>query len=275
MAVLTKEIVFCIITYKEDYRNCASYQTLCKSYKNAHTENDLHVYVFDNTPDNLNTDFRTEFEGVKVNYFTKGKNKGLAFAYNFLGNIAFKEGFKRMVLLDQDTDLPVDIYGKYKFASSEYKIWCPKVFDDGNLMSPSRYVNYRSYPIKIDNEVELELKDISLINSGMMIDLPFFNQIGGYNSNLFLDFCDHDFIIKVKRSQKKIGLIDCELHQDFSATSHTKEQALIRYKIFVTDLKVFYKNKSKLKIFYYLDLPHLIKLCYRFRTLQFLAIRAN
>jgi len=273
MAILNN-IVFCIVTYKEHYKSCDSYTSLINSYKFFNYGLNLNIFVYDNTPDNKPQFLEELSDNIFLKYASDGKNMGLAYAYNYFGKLAKANNFDQIVLLDQDTTLPDTFYKSYMDMDNHHGIACPRVVANNNLMSPSKYINFRSYLLDLDiDQTELNLNKISFINSGMMIDVKLFDRIGGYNQNLFLDFCDHDFIIKASSKINKVGIIDCTLNQDFSATSNSKEQALFRYKFFIRDLVIFYKEKCKVKIFFNVDLPRLLKLTYQYKSLQFFQIR--
>ena len=275
MAILESDVVFGIVLYKEELGDSVTFKTLVSSLPSVGKST---ILVFDNTPrmndkkkDNTNYFFN---EFVEVFCETQNENKGLPFAYNFFANKAAELGKKWFVLLDQDTALPQDFYSKYLLINPKVKVHCPVVFSNGSLMSPAYYINFRSYPMQIPEKDSIDLKEYSCINSGLMINVDFFHKIGGYNKSLFLDFCDHDFIYKVKKNKiDQLGIIKCNLVQDFSSTNHTKEQAIQRYVLFLNDLRAFKKGKNKFQIFLRVDLPRLLKLTYQYKTLEFFKIR--
>ncbi|MCQ9637253.1 glycosyltransferase [Chryseobacterium sp. WG23] len=278
MAILEQDIIFGIVLYNEDIQTSKTYISLVKSIRMiSPTYIPATILIFDNTPrvENQKTIEVVSFDDfIKVHYFTENKNRGLPYAYNFFAQKAKEMNKKWIVLLDQDTTLPICFYENYLNIDASIQVHCPLVFTNNKLMSPSYYCNFRSYPMSVPDKNIIELKKISCINSGLMINLDFFLKVGGYNPDLFLDFCDHDFIHKLKELKiNSLGIIRCKLDQDFSAINHTKEQALLRYKLFVKDLKTFYKGKNNFQIFSYVDLPRLLKLTYRYKSLEFFKIR--
>lgn len=277
MAVLDTDIGFGIVLYKEDLLSCDAFQTLSGSIEKYKPEERVAVVVFDNTPRKEDRKKNENFcynEYVEVFYFTENENRGLPYAYNLFAEKLEQLSKNWMVLLDQDTSLPDDFVVKYLAADSSNFVNCPLVFSNGNLMSPSKFHNYRPSPVTITDQKSLPLSDLTCINSGLMISVAFYNQIGGYNPNLFLDFCDHDFIERVKKAGvTQIGIVDCKLVQDFSAVSHTKAQSLFRYGLFVKDLQEFYRGRNKFTVFTRVDLPRLLKLSYTFKTLEFVKTR--
>ena len=178
--------------------------------------------------------------------------------------------------MDQDTSLPIETYKVYAEKASGKTgnlIAAPIVLSNKKIISPAKYFFYRSIKFnKIDQKV-LNFKYVSCINSGLMVDVNFFKLIGGYNEKLKLDFCDHDFIEKVKKTAYFLDILQLELIQDFSSDNNTKKQSLARYKIFVKDIKQFSINRNAIYLFLFVDMPHLIKLIYKHKSFYFYKIR--
>lgn len=274
-----KNIVFCIVTYKEQFNKSITFNTLVESFKNSKLSDQINIFIYDNTPaievnhyETINLDNKDS--SIHLKYFTSKKNIGLARAYNFLANEATKESHEWIVLLDQDTTLPSNFFESYYNTSENYYLQAPKVFSNNIMVSPAIYKNFRTQTIDDNIKSFLPFDNITCINSGLLINLNFFNEIGGYNESLFLDFCDHDFFHKVALDNvKKLGVIDCELHQDFSFNNHTIEQAKFRYKIFIKDLKAYSEKKNTFKLFLRVDLPHVLRLTYKYKSLSFIKYR--
>lgn len=276
MAILVSEIIFGIVLYKEELQNSVTFISLVDSVlinvKNSNEK--VSILVYDNTPRSIREKENREYiynENIEIHYFTENQNKGLPYAYNFFADRAGKLGKEWVVLLDQDTELPKDFFAKYLQADDEKMVHCPLVLSNGSLMSPSYYKNYRSSLMEVPRKSSISLKNVSCINSGLMVNVDFFQKIGGYNSKLFLDFCDHDFIDKIKKNKiDQLGIIETRLIQEFSAVTNTKEQALYRYSLFLKDLNEYKKGKSIMVIFFMVDLPRVLKLTFQYKTLKFI-----
>ena len=269
------EILFVIATYKDKYFECESYKRLVESFNTFGKNNILNIYVADNTNvPNWNLDHPKHSENVNINYHHFPTNPGLPYVYNKSAQFATDNNFKWIVFLDQDTKLPNNFYQEYVSINQTEVIYCPLVFSEGKLMSPSAYKFYRSAIIDLPSTSSIALSGHSCINSGLLLRTDFFMKIDGYNDRLFLDFADHDFIEKVYKSGiKKLGIINVILEQDFSSNTHNKLQAIGRYRTFVKDLLNFKKKRNKVKIFFYVDLPHVLKLTIQYRSLAFAKIR--
>ncbi len=269
-------LVFGIVCFREKFWETESFISLIESFKQSASYNSITIYIYDNTDFeywNISNVFEVA-ENIKIFYFWDSKNSGISAAYNHIAKFANVNGIEWIVFLDQDTILPLDFVKKY-FERSEKaskRILFPKVYSNDILLSPSIYRFYRTFKIKkLGNEIML--KHITAINSGLMIQTNFFLQYNGYNSNLKIDFCDHEFIERLNNKNITAEIINIHLEQNFSGNSNNLQKSLERYKIYLKDLKNYSKNKNRIMIFFMLDFPHLIKEILRNKSLKFLKIR--
>lgn len=277
MVIASKSLTFCIVTYKEVFHETITYRSLLNSIFNLTDEHEINISVFDNTPlTEKKYSLKNEVlidRNVTTRYITDNNNIGLARAYNILVADAQKNGCEWIVLLDQDTTLPSDFCRIYFSLPSGILLHAPKVFSNSIMISPAKYNNYRSVLIDNDSSGVTPLANLSCINSGLLVNIKLYKKVGGYNEKLFLDFCDHDFILRVKKDYNEINIIDTHVSQNFSNDIHTKHEAFQRYKLFLNDLSNFGDGKNKLLIFFYVDLPRIISLSIKFKTLQFIKYR--
>lgn len=276
---MSDSILFAIVSYKEKYYYCDSYRTLLSSYEIYGNVEPLNLMVFDNT-DSPNWEVIVEEKNnVLINYECPKVNTGISFAYNRIHDFAQNNNFGWIVFFDQDTSLPLDVYQVYKNKIKDKKfkvIAAPIVMSNEKVLSPCPTNSYRklfSKPILAGEALELE--HYTCINSGLMVNTQFYAAIGGYDENLKLDFCDHDFIERAKKSVKSLEVLNLKFIQDFSTDNDNLEQSLFRYKIFINDYKEYAKTRNKIVLFLRIDVKHLLKLSLRFKTLAFLKIRIN
>ncbi len=278
MAILKNNILFGIVTYKEKYWECDSFISLVKSHQNFDGEREeLNVYVFDNT-DLLDWNlYPMEFKDININYFHQNDNKGISFAYNHISEFAKKNDFEWIVFLDQDSKLDGNCFDEYVNKSKVVNqvIAVPRVYSNKVLISPSIYKYYRSKLISNIKGDILNFKNISCINSGIIINTQFFYQVGGYCEKLRLDFCDHEFIERVSKKVNTLGILNYNINQNFSSETDNKIKAVFRYKLFVKDIKAYALIKKSYLVKFTVDLPHLIKLTLKYKSLDFIKIRFN
>lgn len=274
------QILFGIVTYREDFWQSLSFQSLYNSYQAADPEHPVTVFVYDNTDieDWHVTADLAEYRNCVVHYKHDPTNPGIAYAYNRIAEYAKKNDIPFIVFLDQDTSLPQDFYSTYIRTITENQhvmIAAPKIYTENGLLSPSGMRFYRSFRLNEIKSEHISLGNTSCINSGLLLNTRFFFQCSGYNESLRLDFCDHDFIRRAARETEVLTVIPICLKQDFSAETNTKQKALKRYELFVVDMKEFRKNKNKMIFFLTVDLPHLLRQSLRFKSWKFFSVRVN
>jgi GT2 family glycosyltransferase len=269
-------VLFAIVTYKEKYFECLSYLSLLKSFENFNKGTELNVMVFDNTDQaHWNVEVQQQSR-VRVHYFHQNDNRGISYAYNRIYDFALKNNFEWIVFLDQDTTLPIEAYEVYCNKidnSAQHLLAAPIVYANTKILSPCSTNFYQKmFSNKIVPGI-MDLKHVTCINSGLMVNAKLYGSIGGYDENLKLDFCDHDFIERAKKEVDSLEILDVKFIQDFSTDNNTKAQSIFRYKIFIEDYKNYSKNRNKMLLSLRIDLKHLLRLTYKFRTFEFIKIR--
>lgn len=276
-----ENILFIIVSYKEYYYDSETFKSLIKSFDYYRGKSQiLNVFIGDNT-DIKNWEInKVTFENINIIY-NKFENIGISKVYNKGVDLAIRNNLEWVVLLDQDTSLPTnfcEVYAQSILEDNKVFIKVPKVYlkDKHRLLSPAKYIGYRSFLIKkIESGVQ-ELKNISFINTGILVNISLFKKVRGYNEKIKLDFSDHDFVYRLKKQTSKYELLDIKLEQNFSSITDTKEQSLKRYEIYLENLDEFYKHKrNKFFIFINADLLRLLKLSVKFKSIDFLRIRIS
>jgi hypothetical protein len=271
-------MIFGIVCYHEKYWETQSFKDLVASFKSKCRDTQLYICIYDNT-DTKGWDlsgYVFEEDNIKLHYYSASLNPGISAAFNYFADFARSVDVNWLVFFDQDTSIPLDLYDKYIHhirQENTSKIVFPKVYSGSQLMSPSYYKYYRASLIKKPLAGKILLNDITAINSGLMIQRDFFESNSGYNENLRVDFCDHEFIERINGKNITADVADVSLNQDFSEVTNDEKKAIFRYRIYIKDLIMYSANKNKLIIFLRVDLPHLLKLTLKYRSLSFINIR--
>ena len=149
------------------------------------------IYLLQNSPE-------TDLEKVlneKVSVIDNKKNIGLSAAFNIGLKIAKDEGYDFAVLFDQDSFLSESdfniLFNEYNKYSIQHKVMCigPSLNIYGNVLTTPKW----SLNSKIDSEVDSVL---NIITSGMLLNINYALEIGGFNDNFPVDFCDFFFCWK-------------------------------------------------------------------------------
>ncbi|OJX29622.1 MAG: hypothetical protein BGO86_12090 [Chryseobacterium sp. 36-9] len=268
-------ILFGIISFREQYVDSLTFQDLIASHKNSGSNQDLNLFIFDNTDNDSWKAEQAILPNCNIVYHHNRNNVGISKAYNFIAKYAKEQNFDYIVFLDQDTNLPLEAYTKYiESTNLSIDIAAPLIFENNTLLSPSKYNNYRTSFYENIKEDKIKLENVSCINSGLLIKTDFFFNVGGYNEKLRLDFCDHEFVQRVKKFTNYLYIISLRLEQNFSTNTNSKEKALFRYSLFIKDIKAFKKiNNNDFLITLLVDLPHLLRLTLQYKSLLFIKKR--
>ena len=204
-------------------------------------------------------------------YLDMQGNKGLAVAYNSAVELLKdKDGF--VCLFDDDTFVSSDYFSKLKEAilNSNADIYLPVICDSTGILSPSKINGV--FVKRVKNIKILHQKNITGINSAMAISLKIFKEGYRYDENYFLDCIDHNFLRDMKRLNKKIGIINVKLMQNFSGSTFvSKEANLKRFRIYKRDFREFCKgNFFDEFCAFFVIIKRLLNLTIKFRTLDFL-----
>lgn len=256
------------------YRIIVLYNNCIKNISKQHFD---HTIFVDNSTDISIKESNIGYAQKKSSNFTyidmKG-NKGLSKAYNKAIDVLKLREDDYIIIFDQDTHFCADIfdrYIKYIEENPHIDIVCPVVIDSVGVMSPSLILGMKYTHLSSIKEIgNKKINDFSFINSGMCIKGAVFSKIK-YDEHLFLDFVDHDFIIKAKTEELEIGICDeIILHQEFSGvTKNSFEQDFTRFQIYAKDSKVFYQKNYK-KDYRFILLKRALKLCFIHKRIVFL-----
>ena len=276
MAFLNSNLLlFGIVCFRERFWECSSFLDLYHSYLQSKSSERLKIFVFDNTDlDDWFTEFPDFGENITIIYNRNKLNPGISFAYNRIADYAKNHDYKNIVFFDQDSSLPLNSYSIYHvFSTKGIHVAAPKVISGNNLISPSKYINYRSVLYDKISSESIPINGNSCINSGLMIKTELFFTNGSYNEDLRLDFCDHDFIQRLSLKTTDLFILPYNLHQDFSTDTNTLEQALFRYQLFEKDLSTFKKNRNKMVLELFVGIPHVLRLTVQYITFAFLKMK--
>ena len=144
-----------------------------------------HIYIWDNGSENFNDVQKAcqQYNNV-VSVGTNGRNIGVAAALNVLLNHGADIGAEWILLLDQDSIPPEDLFeGLVKHAAADIAIISPRISD----------IN-RNESVVDGPEVEEFMWPIT---SGSLLNVKIWESLGGFDEKLFIDFVDDEYSIRV------------------------------------------------------------------------------
>lgn len=218
----TKDILFVIVLYRSDYCHCNTYRTLLSKVK------ECHIFVFDNSPSSQ------QFDDANVTYRHDASNPGLSYAYNAAAKFARENGYKWLLLTDQDTIFPngmIDEYVKAINDNPKIGMFVPPVkISDNIYMSPVRMYWKTG---RLSNNVPIgtvaSLRKYSPINSGMCVSVDMFFKCGGYKDEVFLDYSDFQFVERYRKVSDCCFVLNRCVRQEFSVKVDNPDNTLKRF----------------------------------------------
>lgn len=180
----------------------------------------LDIVVYDNRASPSGANGNVKISDLNIHYYHDPSNSGLSKAYNLASRVGIELKKGWILLLDEDTHLPVDSLDKYLAAlnlNSQFKLFAPILKQSDNLiLSPCRYFFKRGFPLPDITFGENIFNNKTVLNSGLLINLLAYSNCGGYNELIELDFSDVDFIERFKKSHSAFFVIDLIFTHNFS-----------------------------------------------------------
>lgn len=217
--MLPSEIIIIIVLYKTKFMNSKAFITLNISAINAKWKS-LDLVFYDNSPEfNKNLINQLNQYNYNIRYIPDYNNSGVSRAYNQAFKLGKEMGKKYILLLDQDTEIPISYCEKLLSVNDNYNLVFPKLYDKGLMISPCKYFLGRGScinPNKIKNG-ENEIRGKMFLNSGSLISISLFEKVGGYDESVPLYFSDFNFFQRVKKYENNYYLIDQIFKHDMSS----------------------------------------------------------
>lgn len=153
-----------------------------------------HLYLVDNGSSNVEEVFNLlkEYDQSKISLICNKINLGIATALNQFTITAMKDGYEWILTLDQDSVSPSNIIKEFEkyITYQNIGMLCP-VINDRN----------KGEEIKI-KESYSEINEC--ITSGSLLNIEAWNNIGGFDENMFIDGVDFDICYRLRQSGYKI-----------------------------------------------------------------------
>jgi rhamnosyltransferase len=145
----------------------------------------------------------------KIKFIKNEENVGIGAALNMACSLALKEGYDWILTMDQDS---------YFDSSTFFDLAIP-LFKYQNIgIIAASY--YGELPYKKKFSISFDQLLIAL-TSGNLVNLKAWNQVNGFDENLFIDEVDNDFCLRLKKEKllvlgTRLVLLNHSLGQEFS-----------------------------------------------------------
>src|SRR5579871_615533 len=232
-----QDLMVIIVIYNMKLDESPAFRTLTHALQNSRQQASL--FVYDNSSQTQNVSSSVWF----VTYVHDPSNPGVSKAYNEGFARAKAQRKKWMLLADQDTTFPEDIFEVYERESHRCAVVVPQLFDQRGIVSPLKfYFGGGQRQSKVSTEA-LKLNDYFFHNSGLLVAADVFEKAGKYDENLPLDFSDFSFVQRLKSVADSFVVADCQCQHKLASTSpvHVGER-LHRFSSYLASAKYFKKN---------------------------------
>jgi rhamnosyltransferase len=186
---MTKKVGGCVILYNPEDKvlnNIAAFKTHIDFF-----------LVVDNSPEQ-NLQFVSDLKNLhsEVRYTWMGENRGIAYALNIACQMAILENCMWLLTMDQDSSFKRSELSNFLLSIDEVT----NIFDSAGIICP--YHNIHDwFSLGGDNHFQ-EIR--STMTSGNLINLQVYQKVGGFKEDLFIDYVDHDYCLRIRKRGFKI-----------------------------------------------------------------------
>lgn len=150
----------------------------------------VRIYLLDNSSDNIDEIFKMLewYDRSKITIICNTKNQGIAKALNQLTSAAKKDGYGWILTLDQDSISPFNIVEEFKkyIGNTNIGMLCPVICD----RNKGNTINAKNGCKEIDE----------CITSGSLLNIKAWDEIGGFDENMFIDGVDFDICYRLRKA---------------------------------------------------------------------------
>jgi rhamnosyltransferase len=263
---LFPQLVVVLVLFEMKLEDSPAFCTLTKALHAASSA--VKLVVYDNSAEAGTWNSNPKWDII---YVHDPLNPGVSKAYNQAREYARPNKKKWLLLCDQDTVFPVNIFGQYTLAiagNSSKHIFIPTLVDVHGVISPFVFSNGRGIRQKKLNPGNYLLKKLKFINSGTLVDGELYDQAGGYDERYPLDFSDLAFQRRLLLHVQEFNLVDATCTQTLSVSQIKPIPSVLgRFKIYSRAAALFDGPLSWVR---FNLLIRAIKLTVQFRSLRFL-----
>jgi hypothetical protein len=214
------KILVLIVNYKKTLIDVESIVSLKKlSPKNRRL---VGVYIWDNAC-SLTQELHLETIGSGWNskfYTCVVENHGLSYIYNRVVEFAITKSYDYILLLDNDSSFDNIYFDQLIHAIEDNPstlLFLPKVFHGKKSVSPGRFISCKGYYADNFNFGINNSKNVTAINSGMLIKLSYFmDSCFKYNESILFYGVDDNFMLHFSKFQKPFYLLEHCFKHDLS-----------------------------------------------------------
>ena len=206
----------------------------------------MDLFIYDNSSTQQD---RITINGFKiVSHHFDGANVGVSAAYNLGVKYAKELGKEWVLLLDQDTSFftgAIKEYLKSMEENPDINLFSPIIkLANGIIFSPFKMIFKRGIALSKVSSASYPLKFFSPVNSGILVRVTSFEEAGGYNEKVKLDFSDMEFVRRFSRYNEHFTVVNTTCLQDFSNDITDADVLNTRFIFFCDGVKNCYRKNT-------------------------------
>jgi hypothetical protein len=243
-----REVAFLpvLVLYNLSLSDSPAYQTFCAAARHSGSDPGF-IAVYDNSPD---CQVSPEEQARLSAYHHDASNGRLAAAYNWALSLATESGIEWLLLLDQDSKLPLIFLRKMREALLSYMLQpeivavVPHVRGASRPISPCR-VRFGCVTAIPYNLFGVSPHQLTAVNSGALIRSDFIRSLGGFNRDFPLDCLDHWLFHEIYAAAKSVAVAPVTVRHDLSVQDYRKKVSAARYRsILMSEARFVARYKS-------------------------------
>jgi GT2 family glycosyltransferase len=239
MPEILSQTLATIVLYNTSLGSSITFQSLGKALIQVGLRMDILIYdnsaVAQKIPHSANE--------WNIHYVHDASNGGVSKAYNSAFEMAKRSGKKWLLLLDQDTTYPVSVFSEYCHSITHHhnqQVFVPRLIDSLGMASPLKFKRGGGQRIKNLVPGIHSTYDLKFHNCGLFISTVAFEQAGGYDEQLPLDFSDFSFVDRLKKNHPTFVVTETTGEHHLAATSVTGvEERFIRFTSYLKSCRYY------------------------------------
>jgi len=226
-----------------------------------------HVILIDNASSNANLEHiekARQFQDLTL--FENSENLGVAAALNQGFEKADLLGYEWVITFDQDSMPAGDMVQRLWMLqepherSSDIAIVAPNILDIGSGRSSSFLQRRTQFLYERVMCGQSALKDITtVITTGAMLRMDAFKAAGGFREDLFIDYVDTDFCLRLLQHGYRIWVAcDAVLHHTFGSRRKIKKGPIVLFPTFHSPERWYTISRNRIQMIksYGFRFPH-------------------
>lgn len=194
------------------------------------------LFIINNSNSNMTLDFTQQLTSDKIRIINNKENMGIAVALNQGVQLALSNNFKYLLTMDQDSKISSNFVhdALYKFENQ----------DDIGIVCPT--IVYNSNPVKKHTIAKSRIA----ITSGSLLNLSIINSIGGFDENLFIDYVDYEYSLRLLSKQFKIlQLENAFLYHNLGNMAKVKFLWMTFFPTNHSPERLFYRTRNRFYVY--------------------------